>query len=197
MKLISSVIVNTAPEKRKAMTRDAHERCEEPDESLVLFEIGDMDSDDEDDSLRAAEECKRAAVAACKFIDVHDDDDSPLAAEECKKAAVAACRIIDMNNNGSGQAKPVSQMQDPCYELNGDYEPTAHQPEYQAIIATGEDDDVTARPRRMMGFAAYHGPKFIPAEIKDNYEHWRSQTVTAAPRLAVAPPANLFGNMYS
>ena len=175
MKLISSVIVDSAPEKKRALASLASEselHCEKPDESLVLFEIGELDSDDDDD----------------------DDDDEILlaAAEESKRAAVAACRIIDMN--GSGPDKPVSEMQDPCYELNGDFEPTAYQPKYQAILATGEDDDEFAPPRQMLGFAAYHGPKFIPAEIKDNIEHWRSKTVTSAPRLTVAPPPNLFRN---
>lgn len=158
MKLISSVIVKSAPERQRAMAPQEH--VEEPDDSLALFEIGDMDSDD--DELQLVDEEERESIA----------------------------NLIAENI----QAKPTSKMQDPCYEINNDFEPTAYQPKYQAIQATGEDDDVTAPRRNMLGFAAYHGPRFIPAEIKDNLEHWRSNTVTAAPRLGVAPPANLWGN---
>ena len=50
-------------------------------------------------------------------------------------------------------------------------------PQYQPILCLGdeddEEDDYTGKPRRqMLGYAAYHGPKFIPAEIKDNMEHF-------------------------
>jgi hypothetical protein len=51
-------------------------------------------------------------------------------------------------------------------------------PQYQPILCLGDDEDedddgYTGKPRRqMLGYAAYHGPKFIPAEIKDNVEHF-------------------------
>ena len=80
-----------------------------------------------------------------------------------------------------------------------DYQPTVSRPKYEAILATDDfDDDTEDKPKKerfMLGYSAYHGSSLIPAEVRDNWEHFVANTPTAAPRLSVAPPAGFqWGN---
>jgi len=172
MKLISSALLNSPPhEKQKSLPAQeqehAAERKDELKNELNFFEIGELDDDDDD-----------------------DEDDELETVEENHE--------VERNEPISIQQPPKplsSKMQDPTYEINNDFEPTPYHPEYEPILATDDDED--APRRNMLGYAAYHGPRWIPAEIKDNIEHWRSNRVTKAPSLCVARPPNLFSNWGS
>jgi hypothetical protein len=137
------------------------------DESV--FVIGDSDSE-EDDLRLAVEGVEDGTVQNAKVEGVQTD----------KK---------DVKSNGIF----VSKMEDHRNNYTGENIPTVRQPRYQLILATGSDDEEgQPRLRKMLGFAAHHGSKLIPAEIKDNVEHFLANTPTAPPRLHVAPPANLW-----
>lgn len=64
---------------------------------------------------------------------------------------------------------------------NQEQEPVLLQPEYDAILRI-DDDEVDedgnvvseGKERVMLGYAAHHGAWFIPPEIRDNLEHWKS-----------------------
>ena len=120
-----------------------------------------------------------------------EEDDLRLEVEGEEGAAVQNADRKDVKSNDIF----VSKMEDPHNNYKGEIVPTARQPKYQPILATGSDDDEgKPRLRKMLGFAAHHGSKLIPAEIKDNVEHFLANTPTAPPRLHVAPPANLWKN---
>lgn len=146
------------------------------DESV--FEIGDPDSDEDD-----------------LHLEVEKGEDDNKSNTELQNKQIHAVPETKTENVDEGF---VTKMEDPCFNHKRENIPTVRPPKYQPILATGSDDEEEEvgkpRLRRMMGFAAHHGSRLIPAEIKDNVEHFLANTPTAAPSLYVAPPPNLWGN---
>jgi hypothetical protein len=64
-------------------------------------------------------------------------------------------------------------------------------PKYEPILACDDDDDdeeeegSPPKMRNMLGYAAHHGgPRFLPPEIKDNIDHFLTNTPTKSPIIA-------------
>jgi len=112
-----------------------------------------------------------------------DTDDDSL---DNEYGTPSTAKTTESGNNTSKVFQ--SKMEDPTYETNSGHNPPGvKNPKYQAILSTGSDDE-RDKPRRMMGYAAYHGPKWIPAEIKDNIEHFFATTPMAPPSFFFPPP---------
>lgn len=148
----------------------------EADDSL--FEIGELDEDE-----------------ASNHLEHHKKQN-----EEQVAKSYSTTTILDNKKEkavGATPKKPfkMPSMRDPCFEPSIDYTPTVQQPQYQPILASGDDEEEEEKPRNMLGYAAYHGPRFVPAEVKDNVEHFMASTPTAAPRLSVPRPRMDFGHL--
>ncbi|CAB9524990.1 expressed unknown protein [Seminavis robusta] len=110
----------------------------------------------------------------------------------------------DQSNNDDNDYANVTQM----FGSTNAYQPSMRKAQYEPILATDDDDDNNddkanddendktkeeqsknkAPERVMFGYAAYHGSRWIPPEILDNWEHFVTNQPTAAPRLSVARP---------
>jgi hypothetical protein len=87
-----------------------------------------------------------------------------------KQSSDAASHHKEQNEETApAEAEGTSEHEDEeCYDMDT---VGVIAPKYQAILCSGDDED-DEPPRRMLGYAAYRGPKFIPAEVKDNVEHF-------------------------
>jgi hypothetical protein len=154
-----------------------YEETGEPDSSL--FEIGDAD-----DLSLVVEEPNQAGEMV-----VIEEEPSP----EANK------RRLSVSDHFLGQMQKLLKKTTPDggveflpynSERAQDYQPTLGHAKYEPILACEDPDDETKpkQQRCMLGYAAHHGPSLVPAEIRDNWENFISNTPTAAPRLSVAPP---------
>lgn len=86
-----------------------------------------------------------------------------------KRTIMRDLEVKRYDGKKSGTQKDEAS-QDDCFELDGEYDANVLAPQYNPILCTGDDDD--DEPRRMLGYAAYHGRRYVPAEVKDNLEHF-------------------------
>lgn len=103
--------------------------------------------------------------------------------EEGPTTPTAKMQEIKGNEMGHAESKKretkLEEEYDSChnhYHEEHDYASNVLAPKYLPILCSDEDDeddnnDATTR-RNMLGYAAYHGPSYIPAEVKDNLEHF-------------------------